>query len=266
MVLKSRTNWPSTELERLRRIDQLSARMRNGIRKFTAFHSVPMQFIAPELKTFRRSPRRLQDATRVSAVSVLFQAIAIPIASTSNRHCYQPRKEDAPPRRAAHLFASKRWESFIKEAPQSFRRHYPRHHPQVTVNGSRLPAVQSPRANTPTLSCPSTRPPPPFRKLSTETTLPLYGICPRLDRTTLAASLVRSYLSSSRRELLFTKLTRLGTETLLPAAAETPALANKLILWVTSLEDVTPRSTLVCAAFRHAIVSDCRKWRQSISP
>ncbi len=107
-----------------------------------------MQFIAPELKTFRRSPRRLQDATRVSAVSVLFQATAIPIASTSNRHCYQPRKEDAPPRRAAHLFASKRWESFIKEAPQSFRRHYPRHHPRVTVNGSRLPAVQSPRANT----------------------------------------------------------------------------------------------------------------------
>ena len=96
------------------------------------------------------------------------------------------------------------------------------------MNGSRQPAVQSPRANTLTLSCPSTRPPPPFRKLSTETTLPLYGICPRLDRTTLAASLVRSNLSSSRRELLFTKLTRLGTGTLLPAAAETPALANKL--------------------------------------
>ncbi len=38
----------------------------------------------------------------------------------------------------------------------------------------------------------------------------------------------RGNLSGSWRELLFTKLTRLGTGTLLPAAAETPALANKL--------------------------------------
>ena len=101
-----------------------------------------MQFIAPELKTFRQTPRQMQSATRVSAVSVLFEAIAIPIASASNCHRYQPRKEDAPPRRTAHPFASKRWESFIEEAPQSFRRHSPRHHPWVTVNGSRLPAVQ----------------------------------------------------------------------------------------------------------------------------
>ena len=64
--------WPSTELERLRGIDQLPARMQNGIRKFTAFHSVPTQFIAPELKTFRQTPRRMQNATRVSVVSLQF--------------------------------------------------------------------------------------------------------------------------------------------------------------------------------------------------
>ena len=41
-------------------------------RKCTAFHSVPNQFIAPVLKTLRRTPHQLQDATRVSVVSLLF--------------------------------------------------------------------------------------------------------------------------------------------------------------------------------------------------
>ncbi len=40
--------------------------------KFTAFHSVPTQFIAPELKTFRQTPRQMQNATRVSVVSLQF--------------------------------------------------------------------------------------------------------------------------------------------------------------------------------------------------
>jgi hypothetical protein len=78
-LLKTRFPWEAIQrlqtTGRIKYIDLCSRGCQCKGRNCTAFHSVPSQYIAPVLKTFRRTPRPLQDATRVSVVSLLFSSV-----------------------------------------------------------------------------------------------------------------------------------------------------------------------------------------------